>query len=116
MSAPIKKKNMKQELILKIDAPINIEFFNNYLIIYGKQNKKIKYSEVKYAEIKKGKINWLVTILSWLVEVFITSAGGDTYKEDDELYIILSDNSKITKNIMGVRKSEIKKALKLLNG
>ena len=83
---------MKTELIVLRNQPKLQFIFNekNFEIINDadkNENGKYSYELMNSIKLKKKRINWLISILSMVVDFFMASGNGGFYKEKNQLEI-----------------------------
>jgi hypothetical protein len=74
-----------EEFIIRENPQIKIVLFNDRLELHERDKEKTEYVLKEIDSFQIGKrVNWVVSILSFIVGVF-TETSGDVYKERDKL-------------------------------
>nr|WP_293304347.1 hypothetical protein [Allomuricauda sp.] len=84
-----------KKIVLKKSPPLEFLFNEkSFQVTNGADSDTqgiYQYDDLKSIEYDKEKTNWLLTVLSYIVELVAGVGGGSTYKSKKRLTINLSD-------------------------
>ncbi len=70
---------------------LNKEGFELFDISDQKNNGIYLFSRIKNVELNKKKMNWVITVLSYIVEIIANIGGGHESKEEANLILEMTD-------------------------